>query len=67
MDVNFQQGLLMKMSRAYRVSSFAALLMFVALWGWRPAHGAAQAAANKPAKVHIFYSSDALGYHEPCG
>jgi hypothetical protein len=27
----------------------------------------APAAADQPVKVHILYSSDAVGYHEPCG
>jgi hypothetical protein len=24
-------------------------------------------ATDKPAKIHILYTSDAVGYHEPCG
>ncbi|MGH7455785.1 MAG: hypothetical protein ACRENG_30800 [bacterium] len=24
-------------------------------------------AADKPVKIHVLYTSDAVGYHEPCG
>jgi len=48
----------MKMSKVSLVCGLFALFM---LAGWSPA------AADRPVKVHILYSSDALGYHEPCG
>jgi len=51
----------MKMSKGLQLSALLALLLLVG-WSWRQ-----PAAADRPVKVHIFYSSDALGYHEPCG
>lgn len=44
----------------------AGLLTLLALAGWNWRQTAA-APADRPVKVHIFYSSDALGYTEPCG
>ncbi len=51
----------MKMSKVPLLSGLFALFM-LAGWSLRQ-----PAAADRPVKVHIFYSSDALGYHEPCG
>jgi len=49
----------MKTFRFFTLLALAALLMLLN----RPA----SSVANKPVKVHILYSSDAVGYHEPCG
>jgi len=48
----------MKMSKVPLLFGLFALFM---LAGWSLRQPA------RPVKVHIFYSSDALGYHEPCG
>jgi hypothetical protein len=40
----------------------AALL---ALLGWSQPQP--KSAADKPAKIQILYTSDAVGYYEPCG
>jgi hypothetical protein len=53
----------MKMSKCLHLFALLALLL-LAGWSWRQP---AAAVADRPVKVHIFYSSDALGYHEPCG
>lgn len=53
----------MNKSKALLISGLLVLLA-LAGWNWRQT---AAAAADRPVKVHIFYSSDALGYTEPCG
>lgn len=53
----------MHKSKVLRISSLLALLA-LAGWSWRQTTAAP---AERPVKVHIFYSSDALGYTEPCG
>ncbi len=52
----------MNKSKALLISGLLVLLA-LAGWNWRQT----AAAADRPVKVHIFYSSDALGYTEPCG
>jgi len=49
-----------------KVLSISGLLVLLALAGWNWRETAALP-AERPIKVHIFYSSDALGYTEPCG
>lgn len=51
----------MNKSKALLISGLLVLLA-LAGWNWRQV-----AAADRPVKMHIFYSSDALGYTEPCG
>jgi hypothetical protein len=46
---------------------FLALAAFLMLCGASLPQRQALTAEKPAAKVHIFYSSDALGYHEPCG
>ncbi|MCI0692801.1 hypothetical protein L0337_12460 [candidate division KSB1 bacterium] len=39
-------------------------------WSWPQPKSPAQKplrAADKPVKIHILYTSDAVGYYEPCG
>jgi hypothetical protein len=40
----------------------AALLALLG-WSWPQP----KLPADKPVKIHILYTSDAVGYHEPCG
>jgi hypothetical protein len=48
--------------KIFRFSLFPVLTAFFAALSWP-----APLAADQPVKVHILYSSDAVGYHEPCG
>ena len=49
-----------------KVLPLASLLVLLALAGWNWRQPVA-APTDRPVKVHIFYSSDALGYTDPCG
>jgi hypothetical protein len=58
-------------NRKWLIFSGSAALAVLLGWSWRAAELPAQkplpAADGKPVKVHILYTSDAVGYHEPCG
>jgi len=49
--------------RKAKLLSLAAFLLLMSLF----VKPATAPAADKAIKVHILYSSDAVGYHEPCG
>jgi hypothetical protein len=48
--------------KIFRFSRFLVLTAGFAVLPWP-----APSSADQPVKVHILYSSDAVGYHEPCG
>ncbi|MDZ7363092.1 MAG: hypothetical protein ONB46_20570 [candidate division KSB1 bacterium] len=53
--------------RTPRFSQWIALAAVSIVASWSVRQPALWAADNKPVTVQIFYSSDALGYHDPCG
>lgn len=53
----------MRFARFFQACALVAILL---LAGWNLRQTAVWA-GDKPVKVHILYSSDAVGYHEPCG
>jgi hypothetical protein len=50
-----------------RFSKWLGLAAFSIAVSWSVRQPALWAADSKPVTVQIFYSSDALGYHDPCG
>jgi len=53
--------------RTPRFFKLLGLAAFSIVMSWSVRQPALWAADDKPVTVQIFYSSDALGYHDPCG
>ncbi len=52
--------------RSYKWSKILGGAALVVLLGWSLSPPNLPA-ADKPVKIHILYTSDAVGYYEPCG
>jgi hypothetical protein len=62
-SIQHSNGLCMRNNRWLCLFGGAMLIVLLG-WNWRSTE---LPAADKPVKVHVLYTSDAVGYHEPCG